>query len=925
MTKTVYSGRFLVGIDLGTTNCSVTYVDFHDVSLSLCPFRIPQLIAPGEFASEPLLPSFCYLAGEHDLPPQALELPWDKKLRHAVGYLARAQGALLPERLVSSAKSWLAHAGVDRQKPILPWGSDLGALQISPVQATFHYLDHIRAAWDQQFGKLQDLDGTACKLSEQQVVVTIPASFDEDARNLTLMAARQAGFKQLTLLEEPLAAFYAWIAEHHDNWQNLLPKSAEVLVLDCGGGTTDFSIIRLEEKGVLRRTAVGEHLLLGGDNMDMTLARLAEKSWGTRLSQRQWSQLCQECRRAKEALLASEPAESYTVQITGSGSSLLAGLRTHAFTREELLATLLRGFFPTLALDSSLPTPRRGMQEMGLPYAAEPAITRHLLAFLRHAGTSPGQPATPTHVLFNGGAMLPAIFRQQICRQLGAWQDRESLPELPAIDLSLAVSRGAAYYGLARSGRGVRVKGGTARAFFLQIDQADASQALLCVMPRDVDEGVVQRLPDRSIFLRANQPVVFPLHASATRLGDRLGDIIPTDAEGITALPPLHTALRFGRKTDQTILNATISSQLNEIGTLDVWCEAPATGHRFPLSFDLRQLPSSATSNETAASLPTEVTIAEHQIQTAFDNLRDIFRAGNSSALPSLNRCLEESLALSRWQWHATLLRRLADLLLANGDWRRLSPAHEARWLNLTGFCLRPGCGVPGDEWRLRHAWKLWHGGPLANKNAQVQSEWWIFWRRLAAGLRSGQQDQVIGTIARAILTPQGANAMRGGNHPGQEQWRLAASLEKASLAVKTRFLQALLQRPGKLDEVYFWVIARLGARQLFHGTLESVVPGSRWSPLFRSLLQKSTQAKMPRAALFAIANTARMTGMRTIDLPEQQLQQAQEVLQKQQAPPEWQEMVTKVQSASEAFQDQLAGESLPLGLLIQTETSDER
>ncbi|MDD4097688.1 MAG: Hsp70 family protein [Lentisphaeria bacterium] len=913
-------GRFWVGIDLGTTNCSVCYADLTEETPVLRQLLIPQLIAPGEVAAEPLLPSFCYLAGEHDLPEHALDLPWTKANRHAVGRLAREQGSAVPERLVASAKSWLAHAGVDRQKPILPWGSDLARQNLSPVRAAFLYLDHIRAAWDRQFSRLKDEDGTPCKLSEQPVVVTVPASFDEAARNLTVTAARQAGFKHLTLLEEPLAAFYAWIAHHDEAWKDLLPAGAQVLVIDVGGGTTDFSIIQVEDNAVLRRTAVGDHLLLGGDNMDMTLARLAEKAWNTKLPQRQWSQLCQECRRAKEALLGPQPVESCTVQVTGTGSSLLAGLRTHAFTRQEVLDTIISGFFPNLPPDAPAPDRRRGIQEMGLPYAADPAITKHLLDFLRHAGPTPRQAAAPTHVLFNGGAMLPETFRQKLRTQLGAWQQRDALPELHAADLSLAVSVGAAYYGLARTGRGVRVKGGIARAFFLKVEQND-QQSLVCVMPRDTDEGMVQRLADKSFLLRANQPVAFPLSASATRLGDRLGDVIPTQTDGITALPPLHTVLKYGRKTDQAALQAVVSSQLNETGTLEIWCEVPATGHRFPLTFDLRQhQPDSPEAAPGAAARQDSITLAEDRIRDALHVLTTALAAPDQAALPGLNKVLEDALDLPRTSWNAALLRRFADHLLRNHGWRSLSPAHEARWLNLTGFCLRPGCGSPGDELRVREAWKLWHAGPLAGKNSQVQAEWWTFWRRLAAGLRPGQQDQAAATVVRAVLTASGANAVRSGHHPGLEQWRLAAALEKIPHTLKLRLLTGLLRQSGKLEEAYFWVIARLAARRLFLGPLDAVLPAAQWAPLFTDLLRKATQAKTPRLALFAVANTARLTGIRTIDLPEENRGAARDFLQEHQAPVEWLDMVTAVQHASEDFQDQVAGDALPLGLVLQPE-----
>ncbi|MBP5639292.1 MAG: Hsp70 family protein, partial [Victivallales bacterium] len=445
-----YSGRYIIGIDLGTTNCAMCYIDLDSPIHELHQFDIPQLVAPGEVASEPLLPSFTYLPGDHELPPEALKLPWDSSKSYAVGHFAREQGSRIPERLISSAKSWLAHSGVDRTRPILPWGGDLGSQMTSPVDVSFFYLDHLRQAWDSIFKRKKDRDGTPCRLTEQQIIVTVPASFDEAARELTIAAARKAGFKNLTLIEEPLAAFYAWLACHEANWKELVAPSDVIVVIDVGGGTTDFSIVEIDESFTLRRKAVGNHLLLGGDNMDMALARQAESHWKTRLTQRQWTTLCQECRRAKETLLGNTPPESYKVQLRGFGSSVVSGTKSLAFMREQVVDTILEGFFTSIPVDSPPPERRKGIQEMGLPYAADPTITRHLLQFLRNAGPSLSSPvdlARPNKVLFNGGAMIPALIRKRILDVLRDWTEQDNITELETTDFSLAVAQGAATYG----------------------------------------------------------------------------------------------------------------------------------------------------------------------------------------------------------------------------------------------------------------------------------------------------------------------------------------------------------------------------------------------------------------------------------------------------------------------------------------------
>ncbi|MDX9979181.1 MAG: Hsp70 family protein, partial [Lentisphaeria bacterium] len=374
--------RFVVGIDLGTTNSSVCYVDTEGEP-GPRQFAIPQLVAAGEVGASELLPSFCYLAGTAELPTGALELPWDRQADHAVGVFARIQGAAIPERLVASAKSWLAHAGVDRTRGILPWGSELGGQMVSPVAVSARYLGHIRSAWDHAFSHLRDREGTPCVLAEQQVVLTVPASFDEVARQLTLDAASQAGLGQVVLIEEPLAAFYSWLWHHEADWRSLVDENETILVVDVGGGTTDFSLVRIEPGFSLRRTAVGEHLLLGGDNMDMSLAREAEAAWGAKLGPREWSQLCLECRRVKERLLAADAPASADLAVAGQGRSLIASTRTHTFAREQVVERIREGFFPPLAADAPDPERSRGMRQMGLPYASDPAVTRHLLRFLR--------------------------------------------------------------------------------------------------------------------------------------------------------------------------------------------------------------------------------------------------------------------------------------------------------------------------------------------------------------------------------------------------------------------------------------------------------------------------------------------------------------------------------------------------------------
>lgn len=904
--------RFLVGIDLGTTNSAVHYVDLEgDRTIRL--FQVPQLRAAGEVGPDALLPSFCYLSAGPELPPGALALPWEPQARFAVGAFAREQGAGVPERLISSAKSWLAHAGVDRTRGILPWGSDLGAEKLSPVDVSFRFLEHIRRAWDYTLGREHDRHGTPAVLAEQQVILTVPASFDEVARQLTVEAARRAGLEHLTLIEEPLAAFYAWLAQHHADWQERLHPGETILVVDVGGGTTDFSLIAIEPGPVLRRTAVGDHLLLGGDNIDMALARRAEKGWNVRLPARPWFMLCQLCRRAKEALLSPGGPSVLDVAVSGPGSAVVAATRSCRLVRAEVEQIVLEGFFPAVDLDSPPPERRRGIQEMGLPYAADPAVTRHLLQFLRDANTgesrAAGRPLIPSAILFNGGALLPVAIRDRLRSTVGRWQGTEPVPELEAVDLSLAVSRGATYYGLVRRGDGVAVRGGLARSYYLETD-GGTRPGWLCVLPRDSNEGVVQHLRTPRFSVRTNQPVRFPLASSATRLGDLPGDLLPATTE-LTPLPPLHTVLRYGRR-GQEALPVTLSAVLNEVGTLDLWLQSRASTHRYPLVFDLRGEVQDPAGPELRLTLDEAVLVAaERLLEESFTGTADP---------TTLFRHLEETLALGRDDWGLPVLRRLADRLVRLADSRSRSPRHEARWLNLTGFCLRPGFGTPGDEWRVGELWKLWHRGPLAPAQLQVAAEWWVLWRRLAGGLRLGQQQQIAGVLTRELVPRPGARLPTGPKAAQDhvEKWRCLGSLERLRPEAKAKVLQALLAAPGRLAEHHYWVIARLGARRLFHGPADAVVPAETAAALLVRLMARARDEARPRAAVFAVASLARQCGVRNLDLDADERRVAVQFLEQAEAPEAWVALVTSEGDADAEVTARIVGDRLPLGLALE-------
>jgi len=601
--------KYVIGIDLGTTNSALAYSeiksgadgsDAPDVRL----MDIPQLVNPGEVRDEPLLPSSLYVPGPSDFPAGSLAIPWDPEPEFVVGRLAQKRGVENAGRLVASAKSWLSHSGVDRTAAILPWSAPEGVGKLSPVDASARYLEHLRDAWT---AKMPD-----APFAEQQVLVTVPASFDAVARELTLDAAHRAGFRDVTLLEEPQAAFYAWI-ERHKDWRERVNLGDLILVIDIGGGTTDFTLIAVTEQAgelTLERMAVGEHILLGGDNMDLALARmiaaqLAEK--GTRIDTLQLHALWHNCRVAKEKLLApGSRTKEQPVTILGKGTGLVGGTIKAAVTRDDVDLILGDGFFPKVS-SSEMPQRQRrvGLQEIGLPYAADAAVTRHLAEFLRQEPSSierervrrgPSGLAAPTHVLFNGGVLHARLIRDRIIEVLDSWLAEEGfgpVQPLTGEDLMHAVSRGAAYYGLARHGKGVRIRGGVPRTYYVGIESAmpavpgmHAPLKALTVAPFGMEEGTAVAIPDRQFGLTVGQPAEFRFFSSTVRKNDPPGSLIEDFGDDLQELSPMEVNLT----STNGMLTVPVSFEtvVTETGVLQLWCVA-RDGRRWKLEFNVRE------------------------------------------------------------------------------------------------------------------------------------------------------------------------------------------------------------------------------------------------------------------------------------------------------------------------------------------------
>jgi molecular chaperone DnaK (HSP70) len=596
--------KYVVGIDLGTTNSVVAYTEAvvdEAKGPGIRIFMIPQLVGPGSVGEREALPSSVLLPGSHDVPEGGLAVPWNRDQSLAVGEFARDRGAEIPHRLISSSKSWLCHTGVDRKRPILPWEGEKDGRRLSPVEASAAILRHIKEAWNHSMGR----EDEALLMEKQDIILTVPASFDVVARNLTVEAANMAGLTDITLLEEPQAAFYAWIDGSREKWREKITVGDVVLVVDVGGGTTDFSLIRiLEDRGdlSLERIAVGEHVLVGGDNMDLTLAysvakRMAAK--GQKLSNHQMRGLCHGCRLAKEQMFASAEIGSYPIAILGRGSSLIGGTIKTELSRNEVEEVLTNGFFPECGLDAQPQTERRsGMRELGLVYSSDPAVTRHLARFLNQQNTSDAGETHifPTAVIFNGGVMKAGGLRKRVLDVLSSWVETQDQPrprEIEGQNLDLAVARGAAYYGLARRGKGIRIRGGLSRTYYIGIEAAlpavpgmPAPVKALCVAPFGMEEGTEAILPEKEFGLVIGEPVKFDFLGSNTRRHDAIGAVIE-DWEGeIEEVTTLETNLEGEAGA---VVPVTLRINATEVGALEIWCDSRTDDRKFKLEFNVRE------------------------------------------------------------------------------------------------------------------------------------------------------------------------------------------------------------------------------------------------------------------------------------------------------------------------------------------------
>jgi molecular chaperone DnaK (HSP70) len=939
--------RYIIGIDLGTTNSAVAYVDLADAAdpPPIRLFKVPQLVAEARVEARPGLPSFLYLPGAHDLPAGSTVLPWDAGRDYAVGEFARDQGAKVPARLISSAKSWLCHDGVDREAAILPWGSPSEVPHLSPIETSARVLSHVREAWNSEMSRGR----REHTLEQSEVVLTVPASFDEVARTLTVRAAKQAGFnlEKLTLLEEPQAAFYSWVRSQGEFWQEQLTDGQQVLVCDVGGGTTDFSLIEVRDRGEeggmsLSRVAVGDHLMLGGDNMDLALARHLERRLVKRageLDGKQWGELVHACRRAKESLLSPRGEDRHSITITGRGSRVVGGTLKIDLFQDEVVELVLDGFFPKNAFDELPRKPRVGLQELGLPYAQDPAVTRNLAAFLqRHE-------ARPDAILFNGGAMKATMVQDRVVDTVTQWFGRE--PEvLESRSLDLAVALGAASYGLVLAGKGVRIRGGTARAYYVGVEGVGNRRRGVCLIPFGVEAGSETTIADRAFEVITDRPVSFPLYSSTAPLGHAPGDVVEIAEDDVfLELPPLFTVLRFERGATVPV---KLGARLTELGTLQMWCRAEQADHRWDLEFNLRgdareEEPAGGVAHVGDASMEVDAASQARAAEAIAAGFRPRGKRSDDPGPRALIKQLEALLGAERLAWPGALIRALWGPLWDQVGSRRHGADHEATWFNLAGILLRPGFGDPLDAQRVDDLWSVYRKGMFFDDNLWSRIGWWVLWRRVSGGLNKGQQLELSNKLAPELLTgaavkaagkagkgPKGKKKGKKGKGKGDgpsmnrqelaEMWRAVASLERVPAVSKEGLGDVALRNAvaGRGDFA-FWALGRLGTRVPLYGPVESVVSVQKAEAWLDRLL--ALDWSKHKGVALAVVQLGRLCADAGRDVDDRLRQTLVLRLRELGTPDSLVSLLLEVKVLQESERAQMYGDALPAGLRLVKES----
>ncbi|AAO10694.1 Hsp70 family protein [Vibrio vulnificus] len=933
------SPRYLVGIDLGTTNTVVAFCELTEnlQQSNVSLFDIDQLIGPGEVVRKPLLPSFRYHPANGQIAPADLTLPWENQTvagdiaNVIIGEWARELGAKVEGRQVSSAKSWLSHQAVDRHSDILPWAGVGDVEKVSPVIASASYLNHIRQAWNHRHpGNL---------LEDQEVVVTVPASFDETARKLTLEAAQLAGLSQVLLLEEPQAVCYDWYARHQHSAAELLKEIPLILVCDVGGGTTDLSLIEAkfnQDALALDRIGVGEHLMLGGDNLDLALAHLAEQRFNQskKLNAASLTKLIQQTRKAKEQLLSSTAPEEVKITMLGSGSKLLGGTKSISLNKQEVHQIALDGFFPLSDFTQTPGKRRSAVVEFGLPYVADPAVSKHVAEFLSqhqqvsHAAlgqSESDQPAIPVGLLLNGGVFNSDLVTARMTELLGRWRGAPvTVLDNPHPDWSVAL--GAVAFAKARRGAQLKIGGGSARSYFLHLQEKNKMGKALCLLAKGTEEGQEIRLTGRRFSLTLGEPVRFNLLTSthdalSHHVAIQNGVMADIDPDIFTPLPPYIVTLQGEgaelEANQKERVEVQLACQLTEVGTLKMECvSVEEEDKRWALEFEVRNKKAEEQEN---ATLHPRLNECKELITRLYSGNK---KSGDGNEIKLLAKELERKLG-KRDEWDFTTLRHLFDAFAQGRKRRRRSEQHEKNWLRLAGFSLRPGFGDATDSWRIEQVWGLYQQG-IQFQNHQGWTDWWVFWRRIAGGLNQEQQETLLADIAKylhpgAMKNPQTAKAAQDMGY--EAMVRLAASLEHLEVEDKVLLTSWFLSKAlnqNQFEQAHWWAIGRLASRTPLYASQHRVIPREQAEQWLPKLLDQNWQ-KEPMIA-FAAVMICRKTGDRLFDISEDFRQQVLTKLKQSRVPEAWVSLVEEIKELSESESKRVFGDALPSGLRLVTQ-----
>ncbi|MBV9274688.1 MAG: Hsp70 family protein [Verrucomicrobia bacterium] len=925
--------KFSIGIDLGTTNCAMAFQALGGTNQRSEAFLIPQWESATGFSEGYTLPSFLYLPTDQETTQMGAQ--GASAGEWVPGRFARKKAVESPGRVAHSVKSWLCHHAVDRSAAFLPWRSDEIAVEkrISPIRGSALLLEYLRVAWDARFA------GESIRFNDQEITITVPASFDAAAQRLTLDAALAAGFPEsVRLLEEPQAAFYCWLAEHRSleqPWQQSLQnRSYHVLVIDIGGGTSDFSLFEInpsfrrdggpDPQPVLpqiKRVAVGDHLLLGGDNIDLALAHHVESRLAAgELSPSQWNFLAARCRELKERCLSGAVEDSFPVSIPGRGSKVLGGTLSSQITRSDVESIVLDGFFPACNADAQPFRAQAGLREWALPYAADSAVTRYLAEFLRDQ--SPVEA-----ILFNGGSLYPEMLRHRLQQQIARWQGGIEPQILHNSAPDLAVALGAAEFGSIIHRRAQRIEAGAARAIYLEVHRRGAEKAsapvLVCVLPRNAASEEEFRISQSGLELRVNRAVRFQPYYSTRRSNDKAGTMLEWNDRDFYKLPQLQATARVsGQSPKDNRVPVTLSARINELGLLRVACVSadPAMRQSWPLDFDLRphrmgdedpEATEAAADRTDFGVEPSRLDTARNRIVTLFSrplDTRDKLSATN------LMKNLEKILGLPKADWNLTLIRALWSALSESFSCRAESVEHEETWLIVAGFLLRPGFGAEGDETRVDQLWGL-HRDGLSYPGKRTQIQQYILWRRVAGGLSRERQE--------AVLMPE-LPKLHSQKNPSPEFVRLTGSLERIGSETKVEIIELYLRTAHELAinnqhcAPYLVALGLLLNRAPFYAGPDSVVPSLYVERAFEAFsgLDWSERELAEIPSLFLRA--ARVMDDPAIDLPKALRERIANKLEKSGVA---RVKLTKLRSfvpIAGTERANLFGESLPPGLALR-------